>query len=60
MQHVVTYSLGDVVMAKVEYEVRRVVYQSKGLFVVVETAGFSSYQVHRYDKTNSTLRKLMT
>ena len=66
-RHLVKYSPGDIVMAKVAVQskksagrVAKLVYQSKGPFVVVETTGFSSYQVRRYGKPNSALRKFMT
>ena len=37
----------------------KLVYQSKGLFIIVKDTGHSNL-VRRYDKTNSSLRKYMT
>ena len=61
------YKPGDIVMAKVavqskrsEGRVAKLVYQSKGPFVVVEDTGFSAYMVRWYGKQNSALRKFMT
>ena len=66
-RHLVMLSPGDIAMAKVSVQskkstgrVAKFVYQSKGPLVVVETTGFSSYQVRRYGKSNSALRKFMT
>ena len=50
-RYLVTYSPGDIVTARVAVQskksaerVAKLVYQSKGSFVVVEPVGFSSYQ----------------
>ena len=55
------------IMAKVAVQSKRsvsrgikLVYQSKGPFVVVENTGFSLYMVLRYGKPDSALRKFMT
>ena len=66
-RHLVTYKPGDIVMARVAVQsnksagrVAKLVYQSRGPFIVVEPTGFSSYQVRRYGKPESALRKFMT
>jgi len=66
-QYLVKHKPGDIVMAKVDVQSKRsvgwiakLVYQSKGPFVVVEDTGFSAYMVRRYGKPDSALRKFMT
>lgn len=66
-KHLITSKEGDLVMGRVTEQskkstqrVGKLVYQSKGPFIIVKDTGHSSYLMRRCGKPNSSLRKYMT
>ena len=65
-RNLVKYKPGDIVMGRVAVQskasrgvVGKLVYQSRGPFIVIEDAGRSTYKVRKYGKPNSPLSKFM-
>ena len=66
-RYLIKYKPGNIVMANVVVQMKfsvgqvaKLVYKSKGPFVVVEDTGFSAYMICRYGKPDSALCKFMT